>query len=150
MPMTDKHAATASHLDAAIDRAVREMMSVEPRADLRERVLAELVGEPARAALWPRLAFGSAAVAVAAVVLLMIVNRPPDQPVDRTIAGRDAARPRRPETQARPAKLPGAKHRPVHVDVTVGPRRPHEDQSWRIGLFRPRPSTRASRSPSNR
>ena len=68
MRMTDKHLGDShlradSHLDAAIDRAVREMMSVEPRADLRQRVLAELVEEPTRAALWPRFAFGSAALA---------------------------------------------------------------------------------------
>jgi hypothetical protein len=77
-----------SRLDAAIDRAVRDLMSVEPRAGLRERVLAELTGEPARAAWWPRLALGSAAVAVAVVVLLMIANRPAERPhVDRPIAG---------------------------------------------------------------
>ena len=104
-----------SHLDAAIDRAVRDLMSVEPRAGLRERVLAELTGEPARAAWWPRLALGSAAVAVAAVVLLMIVNRPPEQPVDRTIAG---ATPRAatPGNTGETAKPPGATP-PVHVDA---------------------------------
>jgi hypothetical protein len=91
MPMTDKHLADShlragSHLDAAIDRAVREMMRVEPRADLRERVMAELVEEPARATWWPRLAFGSAALAAAVLIVLMLVNRPVDRPVDRTIA----------------------------------------------------------------
>jgi hypothetical protein len=104
-----------SRLDAAIDRAVRDLMSVEPRAGLRERVLAELTGEPARAVWWPRLALGSAAVAVAVVVLLMIVNRPPARPVDRTIAG---ATPRAatPANTGETAKLPGATP-PVHVDV---------------------------------
>ncbi len=92
MPMTDKHLADShlrggSHLDAAIDRAVREMMSVEPRADLRQRVMAELLEEPARATLWPRLAFGSAALAAAVLIALMLVNRPADPPVDQTIAG---------------------------------------------------------------
>jgi hypothetical protein len=106
-----------SHLDAAIDRAVRDLMSVEPRTGLRERVLAELTGEPARAAWWPRLALGSAAVAVAVVVLLMIVNRPPEpeQPVDRTIAGATprAATPGDTRETARP---PGVTP-PVHVDA---------------------------------
>jgi len=82
--MTDKHLAD-SLLDAAIDRAVREMMSVEPRADLRRRVLAELAGEPARAALWPRLAFGSAALAVVAIFVFMFVNRPTDPAVEQAI-----------------------------------------------------------------
>jgi hypothetical protein len=106
-----------SRLDAAIDRAVRDLMSVEPRAGLRERVLAELTGEPARAAWWPRLALGSAAVAVAVVVLLMIVNRPPAQPVDHTIAG--AAPPAAaPPNTGESSKLPGGTP-PVRVD---GPR----------------------------
>jgi hypothetical protein len=106
-----------SQLDAAIDRAVRDLMSVEPRAGLRERVLAELTGEPARAAWWPRLALGSAAVAVAAVVLLTVFNRPPElqPPVDRTVAGAtpQAAPPGKDEETI---KLPGATP-PAHVDV---------------------------------
>lgn len=72
-----------SHLDAAIDRAVREMMSAEPRADLRERVLSELQDAPARTTLWPRLAFGSAALAVAVVTMLVLVDRPADRPGER-------------------------------------------------------------------
>jgi hypothetical protein len=96
MPMTDKHLGDShlragSHLDAAIDRAVREMMSVEPRADLRQRVMAELVEKPSRAALWPRFAFGSAALAAAAIVVLMLVNRPADPPVDQTSASTQPA-----------------------------------------------------------
>jgi hypothetical protein len=72
-----------SHLDAAIDRAVREMMSAEPRADLRERVLSELQDAPARTTLWPRLAFGSAALAVTVVAMLVLVDRPADRPVEQ-------------------------------------------------------------------
>jgi hypothetical protein len=106
-----------SHLDAAIDRAVRDLMSVEPRAGLRERVLAELTGGPARAAWWPRLALGSAAIAVAVVVVLVIGSRPPQRPVDRTIAGAtppDTASQNTGETAKPPEATP-----PVHVD---GPR----------------------------
>ena len=84
--MTDNHTGD-SHLDRAIDRAVREMMSGEPRADLRQRVLATLAGEPARTAWWPRLAFGSAVVASAVILMLVLVNRPTDRPVDQTIVG---------------------------------------------------------------
>jgi hypothetical protein len=82
--MTDRHP-DDSHLDAAIDRAVREMMSVEPRADLRQRVMAELAEEPARTTLWPRLAFGSAALAVLLVLMFLFVKRPPDRAVEQTI-----------------------------------------------------------------
>jgi len=106
-----------SRLDAAIDRAVRDLMSVEPRAGLRERVLAELTGEPARAAWWPRLALGSAAVAVAVVVLLTIVNRPPERPVDRTIA--DAAPPAAAAPNTGEFSKPPGGTPPVRVD---GPR----------------------------
>jgi hypothetical protein len=85
--MTDNRRAD-SHLDAAIDRAVRDLMSVEPLGGLRERVLAELTGGPARAAWWPRLALGSAAVAAAIVLVMLMVNRPAERPAaDRTLAG---------------------------------------------------------------
>ena len=59
-------------LDDAIDRVVRDIMSVEPRPDLRARVLAQLDGPSARIAFWPRLAFATLALilAIAAVVTL--------------------------------------------------------------------------------
>jgi hypothetical protein len=53
-------------------------------------VLAELAARPARAAWWPRLALGSAAVAGAVVILTMIVNHRADPPVDQTIASAPA------------------------------------------------------------
>ena len=46
--MTDRSLGD-SELDAAIDRAVRDLMGAEPRADLRERVLSELAARPS----WP-------------------------------------------------------------------------------------------------
>jgi hypothetical protein len=69
-----------TQLDDAIDRAVREMMNVEPRGDLRARVLAELGGPPARAALWPRLAFATVALVATVAVLTTTVRRPSDHP----------------------------------------------------------------------
>ncbi len=125
--MNDRH--DDARLDAAIDRAVRDIMRGEPRSDLRERVLAELAGEPARAAWWPRLALGSVAVA-AAIVLLMLVadrpaERPAERPVDQTLAS--AARPATARGNTREtAKLPGPTP-PVHVDepaVRPATRRP--------------------------
>lgn len=86
--MTDRHLGD-SRLDAAIDRAVREMMGAEPRADLRERVLAELAGPSARAMLWPRLAFGLAAT-VAAMIAVQVVQRPPAPPAEQTIGAMPA------------------------------------------------------------
>lgn len=55
-------------LDRAIDRAVMEMMSVDPPAGLRHRVMARLHTPPRRIGVfWPGL--GLAAVALAAIVL---------------------------------------------------------------------------------
>jgi hypothetical protein len=106
------------HLDAAIDRAVRDMMSAEPRAGLRERVLAELAGDPVHAAWWPRLAFGSAAIAVAIVILLVIVNRPAERPIDQTIAGAAPPPVAAPGNTGEPGQLSGGTP-PVRV---TGPR----------------------------
>jgi hypothetical protein len=69
--------------DAAIDRAVREMMSAEPRADFGRRVRARLE-RPARAVFTiPRLA---AVAALSAAVALFVLTRdhrptPPTPPV---------------------------------------------------------------------
>src|ERR1700752_256925 len=73
--MTDKQLSD-KRLDDAIDRAVREIMSVEPRTDLRARVLAELERGATRVALWPRLAFGAAAIGVAVLLFTTIAQRP--------------------------------------------------------------------------
>ncbi|MET0165904.1 MAG: hypothetical protein ABW318_13005 [Vicinamibacterales bacterium] len=69
-----------TQLDEAIDRAVREMMNVEPRGDLRARVLTELGGPPARVSLWPGLAFATVALVAAIAVLTTTVRRPSDHP----------------------------------------------------------------------
>jgi hypothetical protein len=68
-------------LDAAIDRVVRDMMSVEPRSDLRARVLAELDGPSARITFWPRLAFATLALTLA-IAALMIVRQDAPEHVD--------------------------------------------------------------------
>jgi hypothetical protein len=64
-------------LDDAIDRAVREMMDVDPPAGLRARVLARLdaPGHPWRPA---RLLAGAAAVAIALLALLQPWRQAPE------------------------------------------------------------------------
>ena len=84
--MTDKQLSDR-RLDEAIDRAVREMMNVEPRADLRARVLAELDRPPARISLRPRLAFAAVTLAVAVAVLTTILQRPSDHRDAPQVAG---------------------------------------------------------------
>ncbi len=62
--------------DAAIDRAVREMMSAEPRADFGRRVRARLE-RPARVVLTlPRIAAIAAVTAAVAVFILTRANAP--------------------------------------------------------------------------
>jgi hypothetical protein len=81
-------------LDVAIDRAVREMLDVEPPADLRARVIAELPASgfrlPASGFRLPAFSFqGFAAVAAAAalLVLVLVVARRSEPPAPPVIAG---------------------------------------------------------------
>jgi hypothetical protein len=131
--MVDKHLSDGQ-LDDAIDRAVRDLMSVEPRTDLRARVLAELEGAPARPALWPRLAFGGAALALAAVLVAMLVSRPAQPPDGARVA---STRPQPPSpTETRPETAPplprGGPPNPLTSDRTVrrgpAPRVPAPDR----------------------
>ena len=78
--MTDKH------LDDAIDRAVREMMSAEPASDLRQRVLDTITRPRRRAIAWSALAYGSAALAAIVLLVVSLVTRRPDVPETR-VAG---------------------------------------------------------------
>ena len=67
-------------LDAAIDRAVRGMMQVDPRAGLRHRVTARL-STPAPRGAWLVPAMGTAAVAIALVLFWSSTWIPRPQPV---------------------------------------------------------------------
>jgi hypothetical protein len=106
-------------IDDAIDRAVREIMSVEPRPGLRGRVLTRI--ERGRApAGWPRLA-GALALAAAALVMLVWMrpapvptpqsqsaSREPVTPVQPPVPPSAAQPPTRPATADRPATRPRA------------------------------------------
>jgi hypothetical protein len=76
MRMSDipRRLASESRLDRAIDRAVRDMMHVDPHPGFRSRVLARLEPEPARFAMVMRLAIVAGALAV--LVLGVMVIRP--------------------------------------------------------------------------
>jgi hypothetical protein len=76
MPTHERHTSEES-VDAAIDLAVREMLDVEPRADLRARVI-EHIERPRRAFNWMWVAVPLAA---AAVVLLAVVVLQPRAPI---------------------------------------------------------------------
>lgn len=53
-----------SRLDRAIDRAVRNMVHVDPRPGFRGRVFARLEAAPARRAAWPQLTMAAGALAL--------------------------------------------------------------------------------------
>lgn len=110
-----------SELDRAIDRAVRDLMGGEPRADLRERVLRELAGgsselggTSARALFWPRLAFGLVAVTAAIVIAVQFTDRPSERTAEQTVAT-VAALPDRPQTAGTPFTRP-----PEHTPLPPG------------------------------
>lgn len=65
------------NMDAAIDRAVRSIMSAEPRAGLRQRVLSRINEAPRRAFPLFRLAIvGGSIAAIALAVALRVGDRP--------------------------------------------------------------------------
>jgi hypothetical protein len=68
----------SADLDKAIDRAVREMLDVEPPADLRAAVIARIDERPASSFQLPAFSFQRFAVLVgtaAAVVLVLVLAR---------------------------------------------------------------------------
>ncbi len=69
--MTDKQR-TERDIDAAIDRAVREIMSVEPRPGFRRRVLERLTDAPPARWSWARVTGGMAAAAATLVAALWL------------------------------------------------------------------------------
>ena len=93
--MTDKH------LDDAIDRAVREMMSAEPASNLRQRVLDTITRPRRRAIAWSALAYGSAALAAIVLLVVSVVTRRPDVPETR-VAGTTTVSPAPAPTKATP------------------------------------------------
>ena len=70
-----------SPLDRAIDRAVREMMQVDPALGLRRRVLSRLESTPQRGSGAARYAWGTGILAMMAVVLMMLVRDRPSEPL---------------------------------------------------------------------
>lgn len=73
MSNDDARETEAAHFDAAIDRAVRELMDVDPRGDLRARVL-DAIERPCRRFSWTWMLAPVAAVAI--VVIAVVLMRP--------------------------------------------------------------------------
>lgn len=116
MPVTDRHNST----DAAIDRAILEIMSAEPRPGFTSRVLRRLSQEPQAAALpWARWGLTAAALSVAATALLVWMRPAPAvAPVPAPAADRSsiasqapAGAPAPPNTAGLAAAIPTGTHR---------------------------------------
>lgn len=75
---------TDTRLDDAIDRAVREMMNVDPRPGLSRRVLARLETPRTSWLTVPRLAAAAALVAIIVVALVLVTRTP--APVSQQVA----------------------------------------------------------------
>jgi len=126
--MTDKH------LDDAIDRAVREMMSAEPASDLRQRVLDTITRPRRRAIAWSALAYGSAALAAIVLLVVSLVTRRPDVPETR-VAGTTTVSP-----AAAPTRPPPVAPQPAEQPAVSSPgrsqspaRRPREASTPPVG-----------------
>ena len=102
-----------TRLDAAIDRAVREMTSVEPGAEAETRLRVELRHPRRRTLRWTPLA-AAGATAIAVVVIVAIVDRP--EPFITPVAMPDIAAP----PAVLPAALPQVRSGP---ETTAPPRR---------------------------
>lgn len=88
--MNEQHE-PGTRVDAAIDRELRRMVSLDPAPGLRRRVLARLDARAAGPAWWPRLAAAGAALAL--VVLAVLFLRPNHVPPQDTLAVDAPARP---------------------------------------------------------
>jgi len=105
--------AMSADLDKAIDRAVREMLDVEPPADLRAEVIARIHERPAsrfrlQASRVPRfgvLRFGAVVAAAAALVLIVVLVRRGDAPARESAIVRAENAPRTsPTANAQPGE----------------------------------------------
>lgn len=87
--MTDERRPSDEAADRAIDRAVREIMSAEPGAGFRHRVMRRLSEPEPRP--WPRMRHGLSAAAIAVLLALAIWTRPSPEHEPASIAMAPAA-----------------------------------------------------------
>jgi hypothetical protein len=115
--------ARGARFDEAIDRAVREMLDVEPPAGLRGRVLdrIETTRSPGWSWIWVAAPLGAAAILVLAVLMPSESGRPPAAPPAR--AANDVYLPPTPVVRRAPEP------RPQIVLANAGTRPPRARQS---------------------
>lgn len=99
-------------LDEAIDRAVRELVQLDPPPALRARVLSRLDGSSRRPAIWPRLAAAAAGLVIV-IGWFLLREAPPD--------GQVAPAPQSAATSEPPAAVPAVPHPPEPGPAAVRP-----------------------------
>jgi hypothetical protein len=127
-------------VDKAIDRAVREMLDAEPRADLRARVVARIDAQssslqpPAAGFQLPAFSFGFAAVSAAAalvvLVLVLVLERRAEPPAQAPVIARTG-------TQQPAATRPSAQptdQRATPIDVSAATAQGHLAPGVRAAL----------------
>ena len=125
--------------DAAIDRAVRELMNGEPAPGFRQRVFARLEDTPralwiGSTLTWPRL--GVASIAAAIVLALALWMRPIDRTAEPTLANA------RPQVTEQPLAPPAQE--PAASASTAAPR--IADRQPSPDVAKPRTGTTAKRA----
>jgi hypothetical protein len=119
-PADREAAPRGRNVDDAIDRAVREMMSVDAAPAFRARTLARLEHPGSRTIAWRRVAFAGAST-MAVLLAAFIVTRPPAPPGVET-PGRPSPS-SRPPSPAQQTAAPSTND--VHEAAVRGPR--HDD-----------------------
>jgi hypothetical protein len=117
--------------DEAIDRAVREMLDVEPRADLRARVIAHIDGGRVEGGSRTAPALWASALAAAALLLLAIFIARRAEPVPQ--APVVATAPDQPLAPVAPPQPSAAQMPPRHVTMPVVRRTPAAPVGARAG-----------------
>jgi hypothetical protein len=109
--------ASQSRIDRAIDRAVRDIMQVDPRPGFRRRVMERLEPEPIRSSIVFRIALATGAVALLVVALMLVVpNR--RSPLPTGISSTTTQ-----QAQTGPHTA-GPPRQPTHETASVPPERP--------------------------
>lgn len=95
-------------LDAAIDRAVRSMMTAEPRPGMRQRVLSRINEAPRRAFPMLRLAMAGGGIAVIALAVVLRDGNRPIRPIEEParVPGHPVVAAPPPRVQAPAARVP--------------------------------------------
>jgi hypothetical protein len=133
--MTDK-LRSEREVDAAIDRAVREIMSVEPRPGFRRRVLERLTGAPPARRTWARVTVGMTAAAAATLIAALWFSTP-----ERSTAPTTPTLARQQPAEVAPGPPPSPK---------TEPKEPAVNKPIRPPRARPTPRTQVPQPPPGR